>query len=73
MTRDSDVNEGLLWGLLPEGATRVHLLRPGAPSIEVPAMEIGPVFRRRFYLAAWTPGIQTVVALDGQGHQIATG
>jgi hypothetical protein len=71
MTVDRSTNERLLWGLLPEGATRVRLLEPGAPPVEVSAVKIGPVFRRRCYIAAWTPGIQTVIALDGQGRQLA--
>lgn len=58
-------------GLVPEEATRVRLLRPGAPPIEVPTMELGPPFRRRVYIASWTPGIQTGLALDRQGRQIA--
>jgi hypothetical protein len=71
MTVDRSSNEHLLWGLLPEGATRVRLLERGAPPVEITALKIGPVFRRRCYIAVWTPGIQTVVALDGQGHQVA--
>jgi hypothetical protein len=34
-------------------------------------MKLGPPFWRRFYLAASTPGIQWVRALDEQGQQIA--
>jgi hypothetical protein len=71
MTFDGGGNEQPLWGLVPEGTARVRLLRPGAPPAEVPAMEIGPRFRRRYYLAPPTPGIRTVVALDAQGHEIA--
>jgi hypothetical protein len=71
MTFGGGGNEQPLWGLVPEGTARVRLLRPGAPPAEVPALEIGPRFRRRYYLAPPTPGIRTVVALDTQGHEIA--
>ena len=71
MTLDRGMNGRPLWGLVPEEATRVRLLRPGAPPIEVPTMKLRYPFRRRYYLAAWTPDIQTVVALDGQGRQVA--
>jgi hypothetical protein len=71
MTSGGGGNEQPLWGLVPEGTARVRLLRPGSPPVEVPAMEIGPGFRRRYYLAPPTPGIRTVVALDAQGHEIA--
>jgi hypothetical protein len=64
-------NEIPLWGLVPEGTARARLLRPGAPTAGVPALEIGPGFRRRFYLVAWTPGIRTAVALDEQGRLLA--
>jgi hypothetical protein len=60
-----------LWGLVPERTARVRLLRPGAPPVEVPALEIGSRFQRRYYLAPWTPGVQTELALDAQGHEIA--
>ena len=71
MTFDRGMNGRPLWGLVPEEATRVRLLRPGAAPIDVPTMKLRDPFRRRYYLAAWTPDIQTVVALDGQGHQVA--
>ena len=71
MTSGGGGNEQPLWGLVPEGTARVRLLRPGSPPAEVPAMEIGPRFRRRYYLGPPTPGIRTVVALDAQGHEIA--
>ena len=71
MTFDRGMNGRPLWGLVPKEATRVRLLRPGAPPIEVLTLELGLPFRRRYYLAAWTPDIQSVVALDRQGHQIA--
>ena len=71
MTSGGGANEQPLWGLVPERTVRVRLLRPGAPPVEVPAMEIGPRFQRRYYLAPWTPGIRTAMALDGQGHEIA--
>jgi hypothetical protein len=71
MTFGGGGNERPLWGLAPEGTARVRLLRPGAPPVEVPAMEIGPRFRRRYYLAPPTPGVRTVLALDAQGHEIA--
>jgi hypothetical protein len=60
-----------LWGLVPEATAQVRLLRPGASPVEVPAMEIGPGFRRRYYLAPPTPGVRTLLALDAQGHEIA--
>jgi hypothetical protein len=71
MTFDRGMDGRPMWGLVPKETTRVRLLRPGAPPVEVPARELGPPFRRRVYLAAWTPDIQTVVALDGQGRQVA--
>jgi hypothetical protein len=71
MTSGGGGNEQPLWGLVPEGTARVRLLRPGSPPVEVAAMEIGPGFRRRYYLAPPTPGIRTVVALDAQNHEIA--
>jgi hypothetical protein len=73
MTFDRGMNGRPFWGLVPKGATRVRLLRPGAPPIEVPTLDIGSStgFRRGVYLAAWAPDIQTVVALDRQGRQIA--
>jgi hypothetical protein len=43
----------------------------GATPIEVPAKAIGPGFQRSYYLTPWNERIQTVVALDGQGHEIA--
>jgi hypothetical protein len=61
-----------LWGLAPQGTARVRLLGPkGTTPIEVPAKDIGPGFDRSYYLAPWTPKIQTVLAFDGQGDQIA--
>ena len=71
MTFDRGMDGQPMWGLVPKEATRVRLLRPGAPPVEVPSVDLGPPFRRRIYLAAWTPSIQTVVAMDRQGHQIA--
>jgi hypothetical protein len=71
MTSGGGGDEMPLWGLVPEGTARVHLLRPGASPVEAPAMEIGPGFRRRFYLAPPTPGVRTLLALDAQGHEIA--
>jgi hypothetical protein len=71
MTFDSGINGRPMCGLVPKEATRVRLLRPGGAPVEVPTTDLGPPFRRRVYLAAWTPDIQTVVALDRQGHQIA--
>jgi hypothetical protein len=71
MTLDRGMNGRPLWGLVPKETTRVRLLQPGAPPIEVPTLELGPPFRRRYYLAAWTPGIQTGLALDEQGRQVA--
>jgi hypothetical protein len=71
MTFGGGGTNGPLWGLVPEGTARVRLLRPGAPPVEVPAMEIGPGFRRRYYLAPPTQGIRTVLALDAQGQEIA--
>ena len=71
MTSGGGANEQPLWGLVPERTARVRLLRPGAPPVEVPAMEIGPRFQRRYYLTPWTPGVQTELALDAQGHEIA--
>jgi hypothetical protein len=71
MTFDRGKNGRPLWGLVPKEATRVRLLRPGAPPVEVPTMKLRPPFRRRYYLAAWTADVHTVVALDGQGHQVA--
>lgn len=71
MTSGGGANEQPLWGLVPERTARVRLQRPGAPPVEVPALEIGPGFQRRYYLAPWTPGIRTAMALDGQGHEIA--
>jgi hypothetical protein len=71
MTSGGGPNEQTLWGLVPERTARVRLLRPGALPVEVPAMEIGPRFQRRYYLAPWTPSVQTELALDAQGHEIA--
>ena len=71
VTLGGGVKEMPLWGLVPEGTARVRLLRPGPPPVEVDALEIGPGFRRRFYLAPWTPDVRTAVALDGQGREIA--
>jgi hypothetical protein len=71
MTLDRGMSGRPLWGLVPKEATRVRLLRPGAPPIEVPTLELGPPFRRRYYLAAWTPDVQTGLALDSQGRQVA--
>jgi hypothetical protein len=71
MTSGGGAKEMPLWGLVPEGTARVRLLRPGASPVEVPAMEIGPRFRRRYYLAPPTPGVRTLLALDAQGHEIA--
>jgi hypothetical protein len=71
MTSGGGAKEMPLWGLVPEGTVRVRLLRPGGSPVEVPAMEIGPRFRRRYYLAPPTPGVRTLLALDAQGHEIA--
>jgi hypothetical protein len=71
MTLDRGMNGRPLWGLVPKETTRVRLLRRGAPPVEVPTLELGPPFRQRVYLAAWTPGIQTGLALDEQGRQVA--
>jgi hypothetical protein len=71
MILDRGMDGRPLWGLVPKEAIRVRLLRRGAPPIEVPTLELGPPFRRRVYLAAWTPDIQTGLALDGQGRQVA--
>ena len=71
MTFDRGMDGRPLWGLVPNQTTRVRLLRLGAPPIEIPTMKLGLPFRRRYCLADWTPDIQTVVALDRQGHQIA--
>ena len=60
-----------LWGLVPEEATRVRLLRSGAPPIEVPTRELAPPFRRRIYFLGWASDIQAALALDRQGHQVA--
>jgi hypothetical protein len=70
MTSGGGGNEQPLWGLVPEGTARVRLLRPGASPVEVAAMEIGPRFRRRYYLAPPTPGVRTLLALDAQGNEI---
>jgi hypothetical protein len=57
--------------LVPEGTVRVaSVAARGRPS-RGPALEIGPGFRRRYYLAASTGGIETVLALDEQGQQLA--
>jgi hypothetical protein len=71
MTSGGGAKEMPLWGLVPEATARVRLLRPGASPVEVPAMGIGPGFRRRYYLAPPTPGVRTLLALDAQGHEIA--
>jgi hypothetical protein len=71
MTFDRGMDGRPLWGLVPNEATTVRLLRPGAPPVEVPTTRLGFPFRRRYYLAVWTPDIQSVVALDGQRRQIA--
>ena len=60
-----------LWGLVPKEATRVRLLRAGAPPIEVPTRELAPPFRRRIYFLGWSSDIQAALALDGQGRQVA--
>ena len=60
-----------LWGLVPKEATRVRLLRAGAPPIEVPTRELAPPFRRRLYFLGWASDIQAALALDRQGRQIA--
>jgi hypothetical protein len=72
MTLDGGIHEMPLWGLTPQGTARVILLgRKGATPIEVPVKAIGSGFQRSYYLAPWKEGIRTVVALDGQGHEIA--
>ena len=71
MTSHGGGNDWPLWGLVPEGTARVRLLRPGAPPVEVPAMEIGPRFQRRYYFVPPTPDVRTLLALDAQGHEIA--
>jgi hypothetical protein len=71
MTSRGGGNELPLWGLVPEGTARVRLLRPGSSPVEIPAIEIGPGFRRRYYLAPPTPRVRTLLALDAQGHEIA--
>jgi hypothetical protein len=44
MTFDRGMNGRPLWGLVPKETTRVRLLRPGAPPVEVPTMKLGPPF-----------------------------
>jgi hypothetical protein len=64
-------NELPLWGPGARGnSPGCACCGPGAP-VEVSALEIGPGFRRRYYLAASTGGIETVLDLDEQGQQIA--
>lgn len=60
-----------LWGLVPKEATRVRLLRAGAPPIEVPTRELASPFRRRLYFLGWASDIQAALALDRQGRQVA--
>jgi hypothetical protein len=72
MTLDGGIHEMPLWGLAPQGTARVLLLgRKGTTPIEVWVKAIGPGFQRSYYLAPWKEGIRTVVALDGQGHEVA--
>jgi hypothetical protein len=72
MTLDGGLHEMPLWGLAPQGTARVLLLGgKGTTPIEVPVKAIGPGFQRSYYLAPWKEGIRTVVALDGQGHEVA--
>ena len=61
MTFRGGGTEGPLWGLVPQATARVRLLRSGAPPVEVPATEIGPGFRRRYYLALSTPGVRSAL------------
>jgi hypothetical protein len=42
MTFDRGRNGRPLWGLVPKETTRVRLLRPGAPPVEVPTLELSP-------------------------------
>jgi hypothetical protein len=71
MTFDRGMDGRPLWGLVPKEATRVRLLRAGAPPIEVPTRELAPPFQRRIYFLGWASDIQAALALDRQGHQIA--
>jgi hypothetical protein len=72
MTLDGGPKKMPLWGLVPQEAARVLLLGPkGTAPTEVPAKAIGRGFQRSYYLVPWKERIRTVVALDGQGHEIA--
>jgi hypothetical protein len=59
------------WGLVPEGTVRGGPIAARGHPGRGPALEIGPGFRRRYYLASSTGGIETVLDLDEQGQQIA--
>jgi hypothetical protein len=59
-----------VWGMVPQETARVRLVGSGRTGI-TNAVDIGPGFRRRFYLVRRTLDIRTVVALDAQGRQIA--
>jgi hypothetical protein len=60
-----------VWGMVPQETARVRLAGPGHPAVEVDALDIGPGFRRRFYLVRQSLSIGTVTALDAQGRQVA--
>jgi hypothetical protein len=59
-----------VWGMVPQETARVRLAGSGRTGI-TNAVDIGPGFRRRFYLVRRTLDVRTVVALDAQGHQVA--
>ena len=59
-----------VWGMVPQETARVRLAGSRRTGI-TNAVDIGPGFRRRFYLVRRTLDIRMVVALDAQGRQIA--
>lgn len=70
ITVGADGNELPLWGLTPEGTVQGGPVAARAPRSRSPHWRSAPSFRRRYYLAASTGGIETMLALDEQGQQI---
>jgi hypothetical protein len=59
-------------GMAPAGTARVRLLLQGRLPVEVAAIDPGLGFRQRFYLASPDAAVVGVVALDAQGHRLAS-
>src|SRR5215217_7107023 len=56
---------------VPEGTVRGGPVAARDTPVEIQRWRSAPGFRRRYYLASSTGGVETVLDLDEQGQQIA--